>query len=318
MSLPVFQSARQSSGPFGHTPGQWLVSAAMLFFIAVGTGVVLGRMWTDPTYSLDPAVAANAKEAEEVASIRAKTEHQIAALTAKVASLQAQVNRLNMVGERLIDAARLPGEQINLRDDPPVGGPAQQKAEDVTSNVNSMLEELSLLEQQLSFQQNRFSMLESLDLHHNIGFNSVLSGGPTHGGYISSEFGARTDPFTGEAAIHQGVDIAGPEGSAIYATAGGIVTWSGERTGYGKMVEIEHVGGYRTRYAHAKSVKVRLGQMVTKGQQIAVLGSTGRSTGPHVHFEVLKNGVHLNPVVFMDGRDKNFDGFARTVTQSQR
>ncbi len=318
MSLPVLQSARQSSGPFGHTPGQWVISAAMLFFIAVGTGVVLGRMWVDPSYSLDPTVAAKAKEADEVASIRAKSEHQIAALTAKVASLQAQVNRLNMVGERLIDAARLPGEQINLRDEPPVGGPAQPSAEQVQRDVTSMLQELTALEQQLNFQQNRFSMLESLDLHHNIGFNSVLSGGPTNGGYISSFFGERTDPFTGEPAIHQGVDIAGPEGAGIYATAGGIVTWAGERSGYGKMVEIEHVGGYRTRYAHAKSVKVRLGQMITKGQQVAVLGNTGRSTGPHVHFEVLKNGVHLNPVVFMNSRDKSFDGFAKTVDQSQR
>lgn len=315
MSLPVFQATRQPAGPFGHTPGQWLVSAALLFCIAVGTGVVMGRLWTDPAYQLTP-IMPDAEQAE-VAAVRLKAEHQVAALTAKVASLQAQVNRLNMVGERLIETARLPADQLNLREAPAMGGPLLELKDQVVDS-RDILKQLTSLEAQLEQEQNRFSLLESIDLHHHIGIDSLLSGSPLNGGYVSSAFGARTDPFTGEAAIHQGVDFAAAEGSAVYTTAAGVVTWAGERFGYGKMVEVEHAGGYRTRYAHAKSVKVQVGQLVTKGQQVATLGNTGRSTGPHVHYEVLKNGAHIDPMIFVNYRAQNFYGFAKTDVQSQR
>ncbi len=317
MSLTVFPDDRHHSGRFGTTASQRLVSAALLFCIAVGAGVALGRIWTDPaTYPLSPLPLAATQNAE-VDAIRLQAEHQIAALTAKVASLQAQVNRLNMVGERLIDAADLPAEQFNLRQTPAMGGPAQSSVEQSLFAVTDVLARMSELEQDLQHQQTRFSLLESLDLNHHIGLTSQLSGRPVQSGYLSSAFGVRTDPFTGEPAIHQGVDFAGEEGSPIVATAGGIVTWSGERFGYGRMVEIEHAGGYRTRYAHAKAVNVQIGQLVDKGQQVAVLGNTGRSTGPHVHYEVLKNGKQINPQAFIGPLNNRIYGSARTALRSQ-
>lgn len=317
MSLTVFPDDRHHSGRFGTTANQRLVSAALLFCIAVGAGVALGRIWSDPvTYPLTPLPVQSAENAE-LEAIRLQAEHQIAALTAKVASLQAQVNRLNMVGERLIDAADLPAEQFNLREAPPMGGPAQTTAEQSLFAVSEVLERMSALEQDLQHEQSRFSLLESLDLNHHIGSNSQLSGRPVLAGYMSSPFGVRTDPFTGEPAIHQGVDFAGEEGSAVVATAGGIVTWAGERFGYGRMVEIEHAGGYRTRYAHAKSVSVQIGQLVDKGQQVATIGNTGRSTGPHVHYEVLKNGKQVNPQAFIGPLNNRFYGSARTAMRSQ-
>lgn len=145
-------------------------------------------------------------------------------------------------------------------------------------------------------------MLESLDLNHHIGKSVQLSGRPVLSGYLSSSFGVRSDPFSGEPAVHRGVDFAGKEGDSIFATAGGIVTWAGERFGYGKMVEIEHSDGYRTRYAHAQETTVQVGQMVTKGQEVAIMGNTGRSTGPHVHYEVLKNGQQIDPMMFVNRR----------------
>lgn len=317
MSLTVFPDDRHQSGRFGTTASQRLVSAALLFCVAVGAGVALGRIWTDPaTYPLSPLPVADEKSAE-VDAIRQKAEHQIAALTAKVASLQAQVNRLNMVGERLIDAADLPADQFNLRQAPPMGGPAQTTLDESLFTSAEVLAKINELETDLLQQQTRFSLLETLDFNHHIGLNTQLSGRPVVAGYLSSAFGVRTDPFTGEPAIHQGVDFAGEEGSAVIATAGGVVTWAGERFGYGRMVEIEHAGGYRTRYAHAKSVTVQIGQLVDKGQQVATLGNTGRSTGPHVHYEVLRNGKQINPQAFIGPLHNSFYGSARTAKRSQ-
>ncbi len=316
MSLTVFPDDRHQSGRFGATAGQRLVSAALLFCIAVSAGVTLGKIWSNPdSYPLLPPQAG--PENAEVVAIRQQAEHQIAALTAKVAALQAQVNRLNMVGERLIDAADLPVEQFNLRQAPPIGGPAQTTAEQGLFDVTEMLYQMAQLERDIASEQSRFSLLESLDLNHHIGLNSQLSGRPVLSGYLSSAFGERTDPFTGEPAIHQGVDFAGREGDPVVATAGGVVTWAGERFGYGRMVEVEHAGGFRTRYAHAKAVTVKVGQLIEKGQQVAELGSTGRSTGRHVHYEVLKNGKQINPQAFIGPRYNRIDGSARTALRSQ-
>ncbi len=107
------------------------------------------------------------------------------------------------------------------------------------------------------------------------------------------------DPFTGHEAFHKGVDFAGSAGASVVAVAAGVVTWAGDRAGYGSLVEINHGKGYVTRYAHNESVLVSVGQTVTRGEQIALMGSTGRSTGPHVHFEVLRNGRQVNPLSFI-------------------
>lgn len=121
------------------------------------------------------------------------------------------------------------------------------------------------------------------------------AGRPLKNGWISSYYGMRTDPFTGRRAMHHGTDFAGKEGSEILSVAAGVVTYSGERYGYGHMVEISHGNGYITRYGHNRENLVKAGDVVEKGQAIALLGSTGRSTGPHVHFEVLKNGRGVDP-----------------------
>jgi murein DD-endopeptidase MepM/ murein hydrolase activator NlpD len=121
------------------------------------------------------------------------------------------------------------------------------------------------------------------------------SGSPVKNGWVSSGYGKRTDPFTGKKEFHKGVDFAGKAGSEVLSVGDGIVSWVGERTGYGNLVEITHGNGYVTRYGHNKKLLVAVGDTVKKGQQIAVLGSTGRSTGPHVHLEVVHNDQQVNP-----------------------
>jgi murein DD-endopeptidase MepM/ murein hydrolase activator NlpD len=116
---------------------------------------------------------------------------------------------------------------------------------------------------------------------------------------MSSHFGRRVDPFTGRIATHEGVDFAGKLGSEIIAVGSGVVTWSSERYGYGQMVEINHGSGFMTRYAHNLENKVEVGDVVKKGQVIALMGTSGRSTGPHVHFEVYKHGRPVDPAAYI-------------------
>jgi murein DD-endopeptidase MepM/ murein hydrolase activator NlpD len=124
-------------------------------------------------------------------------------------------------------------------------------------------------------------------------------GRPVEQGFISSYFGERQDPFTGHEAVHRGLDFAAASGSHVVAVAAGIVTWSDTRPGYGSLVEINHGNGYVTRYGHNQRNLVNVGQTVTRGQAVALMGSSGRSTGPHVHFEVLKDGRQVDPLTFI-------------------
>jgi murein DD-endopeptidase MepM/ murein hydrolase activator NlpD len=158
---------------------------------------------------------------------------------------------------------------------------------------------LDSLEHKVDLRDAQLAALENVILARDLNDQIHPEGRPTKGGFISSYFGDRQDPFTGHEAFHRGIDFAGSAGSEVVAVAAGVVTWAGARSGYGSMVEVNHGNGYMTRYAHNQRTLVTVGQTVTRGQAIALMGSTGRSTGPHVHFEVLKNGRQINPASFL-------------------
>jgi murein DD-endopeptidase MepM/ murein hydrolase activator NlpD len=122
---------------------------------------------------------------------------------------------------------------------------------------------------------------------------------PVFSGRISSTFGLREDPLSGEERFHKGTDIAAPAGTPIRAVAAGKVVFSGQAGGYGNLVTVEHADGTMTRYAHTAENLVSTGEQVAAGQKIALVGSSGRSTGPHLHFEVLKAGNPVNPQPFL-------------------
>ncbi|MEM9677944.1 MAG: M23 family metallopeptidase [Pseudomonadota bacterium] len=128
---------------------------------------------------------------------------------------------------------------------------------------------------------------------------SLPHGSPSPGARISSRFGSRRDPFTGRSAVHSGLDFSAPRGTPIVATAGGRVTKAGRLGGYGKLVELDHGGGITTRFAHLSRINVKLGQKVARGQLVGRVGSTGRSTGPHLHYEVRRKGRALDPLTFV-------------------
>ncbi|NOY72571.1 MAG: M23 family metallopeptidase [Gammaproteobacteria bacterium] len=216
------------------------------------------------------------------------------ALNSKVAEIQAKAIRVDALGKRLVDLARLEKGEFDFDSVPAQGGPSGALlAEEV--EVVDFIKSLTRLSRQLKDREEQLWVLETLLLNKTLKDEAMPAGRPVRSGWLSSPFGKRTDPFTGKKASHDGVDFAGKMGSDVLVVAGGIVTWSGDRYGYGKMVEVDHGNGYVTRYGHNKENLVGVGATVKKGQVIALMGSSGRSTGPHVHFEVLHQGRPVNP-----------------------
>ena len=223
---------------------------------------------------------------------------QVTALTMKLAELQSQVSRLNALGERLATDAKIPENEFNFQHSPPSGGPATE-IDYSAANVDELLISLSNLQEDLVHEEKQLKMLESLLLGHHIVDSSYLSGRPIGKGWLSSYYGTRKDPFSGKPAMHKGVDFAGKEGADVIATGAGVVSWASKRYGYGNLIEINHGDGFKTRYGHNKEILVTVGDVVTKGQAIALMGSTGRSTGPHVHYEILRNNKQINPIKYV-------------------
>ena len=226
-------------------------------------------------------------------------EQQIVALTIKLADLQSQILRLNALGDRLAEEANIPQKEFNFAEMPPSGGPTEHTQASNLRSLDELVGDITLLEHDINFEEKQLKLLESITLGHHIENSSYLSGRPITKCWLSSYFGMRKDPFHGRPAMHKGVDFAGKEDAAIIATGAGVVTWSGERYGYGQLIEIDHGKGIKTRYGHNKKILVEVGDVVRKGQIIARMGSTGRSTGPHVHYEILRNNVQINPIKYV-------------------
>jgi murein DD-endopeptidase MepM/ murein hydrolase activator NlpD len=235
--------------------------------------------------------------------INQQSDVEVNALTIKVAELQSHVLRLNALGNRLADEANIPEKEYNFNSLPPSGGPGLQHTDNAEiiqqKSLAAMLVEVLELEGQLVNEEKQLKLLESLTLGHHIQNMRYLSGRPISKGWLSSYFGVRKDPFNGRPAMHKGVDFAGKEDADIIATASGVVSWSDKRYGYGNLIEINHGEGFKTRYGHNKTLLVKVGEVVNKGQVIAQMGSTGRSTGPHVHYEILRNNKQINPLKYV-------------------
>jgi len=221
---------------------------------------------------------------------------QLIVLAGQVGSMQAQVARLNAFGQHLADKNNVKDSSFNFSKLPPMGGPINGGPLPEIE-LEHLKAQMSELQQTLNTGDKHLSLLATMLIHQEVSQQSYISGMPViaKGSWLSSPYGVRFDPFSGSAKMHRGVDVAGPSGVDIIATGSGIVSWAGKRSGYGNMVELLHPNGLTTRYAHTAEVLVSEGDAIEKGQVIALVGSSGRSTGPHVHYEVLKNGTQINP-----------------------
>ena len=234
----------------------------------------------------------------EIAATRHAAEVELDALTLRIGQMQAQMLRLNALGERLVGQADLDRNEFNFDVVPAIGGPdeMQDKQSVPFSDFLSMLDQL---DSELEDRQEMLSVLEVLLMSRSLHERVMPSGKPVEEGWLSSRYGKRSDPFTGKQDFHKGLDFAGKKGADVLAVGDGVVSWSGKRSGYGNLVEINHGNGYVTRYGHNQRHLVEVGDTVKKGQQVAMMGSSGRSTGPHVHFEVLRNGKRVDPAKYI-------------------
>jgi len=242
--------------------------------------------------------ASVAQQRAELAQLKVHLQEGIDGLALKLGVLNAHLIRLNALGKRLTQMANLSSREFDFDHDPAVGGPESDSA-GRGAQVPDLSAMINQFDRNLDFRTTQFSALESVLLGRQLSAEIRPSGKPVMAGYISSVFGERMDPFNGEEAFHKGLDFASEAGADVLAVAQGVVTYAGPREGYGVLVEINHGNGYVTRYAHNSRVSVARGDTVERGQAIAVVGSTGRSTGPHVHFEVLKDGRPIDPEAFV-------------------
>ena len=239
-----------------------------------------------------------AEQKKQIADLKQQVQLRVDAMAMRLGEVNAHVIRLDALGKRLTEMADIDSREFNFDRDPPRGGP-EGDGEGMSAQIPDLSVMLRQLEQRVDLRETQLSALENVILARELHQEIHPEGRPVAHGFISSYFGERADPFDGLEAYHKGVDFAGTVGSPVTAVAAGVVTWAGERTGYGKLVEINHGDGFTTRYAHNERTLVSVGQTVKRGESVALMGSTGRSTGPHVHFEVLRNGRQVDPLSYI-------------------
>jgi len=273
--------------------------AALALVVAVGFGMgFMARGANGAALAeIDKLRTHLAAQETELAEARDAAQVEINALAARLAELQAQSNRLNALGERLTRIGKLEDGEFDFETPPPLGGDSEGGEAvplfDLTHRRDHVAAELRR-------SGNQLELLEALMLDRDVDLNLMPSGLPVASGYASSGFGRRLHPITGLSQQHRGIDFAGPRGTPVLAVADGVVIFSGRDGAFGNKVLIDHGNGYTTLYAHNHRNRVQVGDRVRAGEQIADMGRTGSATGNHVHFEVWRNGIAVNPRQYLD------------------
>lgn len=278
----------------------FLVSTAVTVPVAGKIGYRLGSEAVTPETEEQIASLTQiiSSQRDSLEAVEAKAEDDMDALAIRLGQLQAKLMRLESIGQRLARSADLDVSEFTFSEVPGMGDVSDGEG-GRTRTAAELVASMEQLEKILLLQDQQLSLLEEMVMVRELREDVLPSGMPVKNGYISSGFGGRIHPISGKYKGHQGVDIPGKRGTPVNAVAAGIVVQSARVSGYGNMVEIRHPDGYTTRYAHNQKNLVKEGDLVEKGQKIALLGSTGRSTGPHVHFEVRKDEKPVNPVAYI-------------------
>jgi murein DD-endopeptidase MepM/ murein hydrolase activator NlpD len=268
---------------------------AAVVLLAAGLAGGAGARTAAGSVELTTLQGQAARQQAQLEVTRVQAQREINALAARLAELQAQANRLNALGERLTQVAKLDDGEFDFNKPVGIGGVGAVR----DMPAGELRAGLGQLGSQLDTSGGQLSVLESLLFNRTLDQAATPSRSPIANSYITSGFGGRADPFGGGAAFHKGIDFHANTGDPVLAVADGVVSYAGQRSGYGNVVEIDHGNGYITRYAHNSRLQVRVGELVHRGDEVARAGSSGRSTGAHVHFEVWMNGRVVNPSRFL-------------------
>ena len=252
--------------------------------------------FVDPEYRIAVESRVNEQQ-QEMLKTRDYVRQHMDVLGRRIGSLQAQVSRINAVEMRIADVSGINLEDFQFDQDPPIGGSGV--ADEVDSEQVDIENAILAIEQELAVRESEIAAVDFLLSRNSLKSQQTPAGWPVSGGWISSNFGSRMHPMTGKKHFHKGVDIPGKVGSTVVAVADGVVTRSVSSGNYGWLIEVDHGDSFTTLYSHNRKNLVDEGQTIVKGQAIAEVGSTGRSTGPHVHFEVRKAGQRINPVKYL-------------------
>ncbi len=223
--------------------------------------------------------------------------NELDAILTQLGDMQAQLMRINALGERLVRMSGLSSEEFDFENPPPQGGPETGTARDYT--IKELASELTSVVSLIQDRQRKLDVIQDYIMQKDLTAQSLPAGWPVRSGYVSSDYGFRIHPLKHVRLFHTGIDLASPRGAPVFAVADGVVSFSGTKSGYGRVVDIRHMDGLVTRYGHNTANLVTEGQLVRQGQKIATVGSTGTATGPHVHFEVIRDGQPINPMPYL-------------------
>jgi murein DD-endopeptidase MepM/ murein hydrolase activator NlpD len=290
MSVTVFIQGR--NGVTRWQPSKrWLLLPILL--IASGTGLYQYSVerFASQQAKVDKNQKLRDQQKKQVLQLKNTTESQLVTLVTHVAKMQAKISRLEALGQQVAQQNLL-DDQFDFSNEAGIGGLSESGT---NIELTQLIDDMDKLATRIDNNNVQLSLLETVASNLHIDEERYISGRPIDKGWLSSPYGLRNDPFNGRRTMHKGIDFAGSEGADVIATAAGVVTWAGNMFGYGVLIEIDHGNGLRTRYGHNKASSVNVGDVVAKGEKIASMGSTGRSTGPHVHYEVLRSGQQIDP-----------------------
>ena len=283
-----------------HDDRKLLVGAIGVLAILIMTGFTAGYFARSGVATLDERAlrTENTRLQSQGSEIRAASQREINAMAIKLGELQAQTNRLNALGERLVRMGKIADGEFNFSAQPGTGGGGEPTTPVSAGELSQQMQSLGRI---LTHSGDQLQVLESLLLNQDLDRSQTPSSMPLANTYVSAPFGNRLDPITGGHEFHKGMDLNGEYGDPIHSAADGIVIRADyDGGGYGNVVDVDHGNGYITRYGHCSKLLVKVGDLVHAGQVIAKVGSTGHSTGAHLHFEVWINGQPVNPRPYLN------------------
>ncbi|MCG6874189.1 MAG: M23 family metallopeptidase [Betaproteobacteria bacterium] len=285
------------------------LALAGLAFLGLMVGATVGLTYLAIQHAAEikhPALQALVRSAQEQQARRSEdyVRQNLSVMAVKLGEMQAQLTRLDALGERLGSAAGIKPSELKFAEVPGRGGALVTSPAPRDIGIDELRQHLDAMAKQMEWHTEHLGMIEGSMVESRAKARQLPTSLPVAGTWRASGFGWRIDPITGQAAVHEGIDFIAESGTPIRAAAAGVVAFAGYHPTYGNLVEVDHGGGLLTRYAHASKLLVKQGEFVKRGAVIAKVGTTGRSTGSHLHFEVRQNGKALNPTPFLRGGEK--------------